>query len=54
MENVNLATWMSVLNWFNLSEVKVKNKVKVTPRSRLFQGQIVSVQLFLSQQEVGL
>ena len=36
MKNVDLATWMSVLTWFNLSEIKVTNKVKVTPRSRLF------------------
>ena len=28
---------------FNLSEVKVINEVKVTPRSRSFQDQIVSV-----------
>ena len=27
----------------NLSQVKVINEVKVTPRSRSFQGQIVSV-----------
>ena len=43
MKNVNLATWMSVLTWFNLSEVEVINKVNVTPKSRLFQDQIVSV-----------
>ena len=33
MENVNLATWMSVLTLFNMSEVKIINKVNVTPRS---------------------
>ena len=48
MENVNFATWMSVLTWFNLSEVKVINKVKV------FQGQIVSVSLSISKRDVGL
>ena len=43
MENVKFATWMPVLTWFDLSETKVINEVKVTPRSRLFQGQMVSV-----------
>ena len=40
MESVNFASWMSVLTWFNMSKFKVINKV--TPRSRLFQGQIIS------------
>ena len=39
MENANLATG----HQFNLSELKVINKIEVTPRSRSFQGQIVSV-----------
>ena len=45
----------SVLTWFDMSEVKVINevKVKVIPRSRLFQSQIVSVRLSISKQEVG-
>ena len=38
MENANLATWTSVLTWFDLYEVKVINEVKVIPRS-LGQGQ---------------
>ena len=38
MENDNLALG----HQFNLSQVKVVNEVKVTPRSRPFQGQIVS------------
>ena len=42
------------LTWFHLSEVKVINEVKVKPRSRSFQGQIVSVWLSISKQEVGL
>ena len=29
MGNVNFATWMSVLTWFDLSEVKVINEVKI-------------------------
>ena len=42
------------LTWFNLSEVKVINEFKVTPRSRSFQGQIVSVSLSIGKREVGL
>ena len=36
--NTNFATWTSVLTWFDLSEVKFINEVKVIPRS-LSQGQ---------------
>ena len=54
MENINFATWMSVLTWFNLSEVKVIYMVKVTLRSRLFHGHIVSVSLSISNRELGL
>ena len=39
MENANLAPG----HQFNLSQVKFINVVKVTPRSRSLQGQIVSV-----------
>ena len=39
MENDNLAPG----HQFKLSQVKVVNEVKVTQRSRSFQGQIVSV-----------
>ena len=31
------------LTWFDLSEVKVINMVKVVPRSRSMQSQIVSI-----------
>ena len=44
---------MQFLTWFDLSEVKVINKVKVTLRSRLFQGQIVSVWLSISKRGGG-
>ena len=30
MEDANFATWTSVLTWFDLSQVKVKNEVKLT------------------------
>ena len=40
------------LTWFDLCEVKVGNEVK--PRSRSFQGQIVSVWLSIGKREVGL
>ena len=42
LENVNFATWTSVLTWFDLSEVKVINEVKsykvIESRSRSFHG----------------
>ena len=43
MENVNFVTWTSVLTWFDLSQVNAINEVSVILRSRLLQGQIVSL-----------
>ena len=40
MENAIFATWTSVLTWFDLSEVKVINEVKVILRS-LGQGHLM-------------
>ena len=33
MENVNFTAWISGLTWFDMSRIKVINKVKVIPRS---------------------
>ena len=43
-----------ILTCFDLFEVKVINGVKVISRARLIRGQIVSVWLSISKQEVGL
>ena len=50
MENANLAPG----HLFNLTQVKVVNEVKVTSRSRSYQGQIVRVWISISKREVGL
>ena len=47
MENANFATWTSV--YFGLT-----NEVKVTTRSRSFQGQIVRCSLSKGKREVSL
>ena len=54
MENANFATLDISLTQIDLPDVKVTNEFKVIPRSRSFQGQIISAWLSIGRREVGL